>query len=69
MLLMNTQYTAAEQRLIDATVEISRLALYLNLEPTVLRDALGVCGITVTKDKHNTITEHEALFPDWQQIA
>ena len=69
MLLMNTPYTAAAQRLIDATVEISRLALYLNLEPTALRDALGVCGITVTKDKHNTITEHEALFPDWQQIA
>ena len=61
-------FTAAEQRLIDATVTISRLALYLDLEPVELRQALGVCSLLVVKDEKNVITEHEALFPDWEEV-
>ena len=61
-------FTAAEQRLIDATVTMSRLAGYLNLEPAVLREALGVCGVLTVKDEKNIIAAHEALFPDWEAV-
>ena len=60
--------TAGEQRLLDATVHISRLALYLGMEPVELRRALGVCGLLVVKDDKNVITEHEALFVDWEEV-
>ena len=73
MLLMSTlpvtpPFTAAEQRLIDATFTMSRLAHYLGMEPVELLQALGVCSLLVVKDDKNVITEHEALFPDWEQV-
>ena len=65
---MEQKLTAGEARLVDATVQISRLALYMGMAPVELRTALGVCGLTVEKDKFNVITEHEAIFVDWVQI-
>ena len=65
---MEQKFTAGEQRLVDATVQISRLALYMGMAPVELRTALGVCGLTVEKDKFNVITEHEEIFVDWVQI-
>jgi hypothetical protein len=61
--------TAGEQRLIDATVEISRLALYLDLAPVELRTALYECGLLVSKDTKHVIAQHQALFPDWEQVT
>ena len=61
--------TAGEQRLIDATVEISRLALYLDMAPVELRSALFECGLLVTKDAKHLIPQHRALFPDWEQVT
>jgi hypothetical protein len=58
--------TAAEDRLIAATVEISRLALYLNMPPAQLRAALGDCHLTLAKDKQDVIASHRELFPEWE---
>jgi hypothetical protein len=60
--------TAGEQRLVDATVEISRLALYLDLAPVELRAALYECGLLVTKDAKHLIAQHQAIWPDWEQV-
>ena len=66
--MTDMKLTAGEQRLLDATVHMSRLALYLGLEPAAMREALGTCSLTLVKDDKHVITEHEALFPEWEAV-
>src|SRR6056300_787870 len=68
LLMGDVKLTAGEQRLVDATVSISRLALYLGMTPVELRSALGVCGLLVVKDAKGVVDEHEALFVEWEEV-
>lgn len=50
---------AQQQRLVDLSTFTSRLAGVLGIEPVDLLEALATCNLTLEKDKHDTVTDHQ----------
>lgn len=50
---------AQEQRLVDLSTYASRLASVLGLNPVEMLEALALCGLTLEKDKHDVVADHQ----------
>lgn len=53
---------AQAQRVLDLTTYCQRLAALLNLEAIELLDALDLCNLTLIKDDHNVVLDHQDLI-------
>lgn len=50
---------AQEGRVVDLSTYASRLASVLNLQPVELLEALALCNLTLDKDKHDVVADHQ----------
>lgn len=50
---------AQQQRLVDLSTYTSRLAGVLAIEPVELLEALAMTNLTLDKDKHDVVADHQ----------
>lgn len=62
---------AQEDRIRDLSTYTSRLAHVLGENPVDVLDALAMCGLTLEKDKHDVVADHQTYIQwvPWKGVA